>query len=92
MVDGYQSTRHTVNLSPVNMSHHAVSWRQLFWYSLDCKAVARRGIPNTYKPKPNPYLNTNPNPKPSNPTSILCKDSRKDFTLHTVHSQLVTSV
>jgi len=45
--------------------------------------VATRRIPDTYKPKPNPYLNTNPNPN-TNPTSILCKDSRKDFTLHTV--------
>ena len=54
---------------------------QLFWYSLDCKAVATRRIPDTYKPKPNPYLNTNTNP---NPTSILCKDSRTEFTLHTV--------
>jgi len=44
--------------------------------------VATRRIPDTYKPKPNPYLNTNPNP--TNPTSILCQDSRKDFTLHTV--------
>jgi len=50
--------------------------RQLFWYSLDNKAVATRRIPDTYKPKPNPYLNTNPNP-----TSLLCKDSHngKDF-------------
>ena len=56
--------------------------RQLFWYSLDCKAVATRRIPDTYKPKPNPYLNTNSNPNPTNPTSILCKDSRKDFTLN----------
>jgi len=44
--------------------------------------VATRRIPDTYKPKPNPYLNTNPNP--TNHTSVLCKDSRKDFTLHTV--------
>jgi len=28
--------------------------RQLLWYSLDCKAVATRWIPNTYKPKPQP--------------------------------------
>jgi len=49
---------------------------------LDCKAVATRRIPNIYEPKRNPYLSTNPNP--ANPTSILCKDSRKDFTLHTV--------
>jgi len=34
-------------------------------YSLDCKAVATRRIPDTYKPKPNPYLNTNPNPNPN---------------------------
>jgi len=48
--------------------------------------VATRRIPDTYKPKPKPYLNTNPNPNPNptNPTSILCKDSRNDFTLHTV--------
>jgi len=48
--------------------------------------VATRRIPDVYKPKPNPYLNTNPNlkPNPTNPTSILCKDSCKDFTLHTV--------
>jgi len=45
--------------------------------------VATRRIPDVYKPKPNPYLNTNPNPK-FNPMSILCKDSHKDFTLHTV--------
>jgi len=54
---------------------------QLFWYSLDCKAVATHRIPDTYKAKPNPCLKTNPN---ANPTSILCKDSRKDFTLHTL--------
>jgi len=42
--------------------------------------VATRQIPDTYKPKHNPYRNTNP----TNPMSILCKDSRKDFTLHTV--------
>jgi len=41
--------------------------------------VATRRIPDVYKTKPNPYLNTNPNPM-----SILCKDPRKDFTLHTV--------
>jgi len=46
--------------------------------------VAIRRIPDTYKPKPNPYLNTNPNPNPTNPTSILRKDSRKDFALHAV--------
>jgi len=49
--------------------------------------VATRRIPtypDVYKPKPNPYLNTNPIPNPTNPTSILCKDSRKEFTLHTV--------
>jgi len=46
--------------------------------------VATRRIPDVYKPKPNPYLNPNPNPNPTIPTSILCKDSRKDFTLHTV--------
>jgi len=48
--------------------------------------VATRRIPDTYKPKPNPYLNTNPNlnPNPTNPTSILSKFSRKNFTLHTV--------
>jgi len=40
--------------------------------------------PDVYKPKPNPYLNTNPIHNPTNPTSILCKDSRKEFTLHTV--------
>jgi len=45
--------------------------------------VATCRIPDTYKPKPNPYLNTNPNHNP-NPTSILYKDSRKNFTLHTV--------
>jgi len=39
--------------------------------------VATRRIPDTYKPKPNPYLKTNPNPNPTNPTSILCKDYRK---------------
>jgi len=37
---------------------------QLFWQTLDCKAVAIRQIPDTYKPKLNPYLNTNPNPTP----------------------------
>jgi len=62
--------------------------RQWFSYSLDCKAVATRRIPDTYKPKPNPYLNANPNPNPNpnptNPTSILSKFSRKNFTLHTV--------
>jgi len=43
-------------------------------------------IPDIYKPKHNPYLNTNPrhNPKPTNPMSILRKDSREDFTLRTV--------
>jgi len=46
--------------------------------------VATRRIPDTYKPKPNPYLNANPNPNPTNPTSILSKFSRKNFTLHTV--------
>jgi len=48
--------------------------------------VATRRIPDTYKPKPNPYLNTNPSPdpNPTNPTSILSKFSRKNFTLHTV--------
>ena len=56
------------------------AWRQLFWYSLDCKAVATFRIPETYKPKPNPYFNTNPNP---NPTSILSKFFRKNFTLLT---------
>ena len=58
----------------------------LFSYTLDCKAVATRQIPDMYKPKPNPYLNANPNanPKPSNPTSILSKFPRKNFTLHTV--------
>jgi len=45
--------------------------------------VATRRIPDVYKPKPNPYLSPNPNPNP-NPTSILCKDSSKDFTLLTV--------
>jgi len=43
--------------------------------------VATHRIPDIYKPKPDPYLNANPNP---NPMSILCKDSRKDFTLHAV--------
>jgi len=39
-------------------------------------------LTDTYKPKPNPYLNTNPSPSPNpNPTSILRKDSRKDFTV-----------
>jgi len=37
----------------------------LFSYSLDCKAVATRRIPDTYKPKPNPYLDTNPDPNPT---------------------------
>ena len=46
--------------------------------------MATRRIPDIYKTKPNTYLNTNPNS--TNPTSILCKDSRKDFTLHTVES------
>jgi len=50
-----------------------------FSFSLDCKAVTTRRIADTYKPKPNPYLNTNPNP-----TSILYKDSSIDFTLCTV--------
>jgi len=60
--------------------------RQLFSYNLECKAVATRQIPDMYKPKPNPYLNANPNanPNPTNPTSILSKFSRKNFTLHTV--------
>ena len=53
--------------------------RQLFWYTLDCKAVATREIPDMYKPKPNPYLNANPNP-----TSVLSKFSGKNFTLHAV--------
>jgi len=44
--------------------------------------VATRRIPDTYKPKPNPYLNANTNP--TNPTSVLSKFSRKNFTLHTV--------
>jgi len=58
---------------------YAESHNVSYFDTLDCKAVATCRIPDTYKPKPNPYLNTNPNP-----TSILCKDSRKDFTLHTV--------
>jgi len=37
--------------------------------------VAIRRIPDEYKPKPNPSLNTKPNP-----TSILCKDFRTEFT------------
>jgi len=55
---------------------------------LDSKAVATRRIPDIYEPKPSPYLNTNPkpNPNPTSPMFILCKDSRKDFTLHTVES------
>jgi len=62
------------------------NFRQLFSYNLDCMAVATRQIPDMYKPKPNPYLNANPNanPNPTNPTSILSKFSRKNFTLHTV--------
>jgi len=48
---------------------------------LDCKTVATRWIPSTYKPKPNPYLYTNPNP-----TSILCKDSRKDYLAYSLKS------
>jgi len=67
-----------------DMHTHEQFLCQLFWYTLDCKAVATCQIPDTYKPKPNPFLNTNPNPNPTNPTSILCKDSRKNFTLHTV--------
>jgi len=52
---------------------------QLFWYSFDCKAVATCQIPDIHKAKPNPYLNTNPNanPNPTDPTSILSKDSGK---------------
>jgi len=44
--------------------------------------VATRLIPDIYEPKPNLYVNTNPNP--AYHTSMLCKDSRKDITLHTV--------
>jgi len=51
--------------------------------------VATRGIPDTYKPKPDPYLNTKPNP---NPTSILCKDSRKDFRLYLTNSLKSTKI
>jgi len=50
--------------------------------------VATRRIPDVYKPKPNPYLNTNPNPNPNptNPTSILRKDSRKDYLAYSLKS------
>ena len=30
-------------------------------------------------------LRANPSPNPTNPTSILCKDSCKEFTLHKVY-------
>ena len=40
--------------------------------------------PDTYKPKPNPYLNTNPNF--TNPTSILCKDSRRLYLAYSLKS------
>jgi len=67
---------------------YSTSYRQLFWYTLDCKAVATRQIPDMYKPKPNPYLNANPNanPNPTKPTSILSKFSGKRYLVYSLKS------
>jgi len=52
-------------------------------FRIPYSAFRKIPLPYCILKTPNPYLNTNPNP-----TSILCKDSRKVFTLHTVLSKV----